>query len=137
MKKYTMHDLIELVNELNETGEESIMHEIIEAAAWVSAIENRAIEVKFSLSSKGLYAYISDGAKADKDKVELEGLRAENRILNERVERLAAQVERLTRRAADNAATEIRPQTPQERSKAAVYATGNKWAIERWNSTHR
>lgn len=27
-------------------------------------------------------------------------------------------------------------QTPQERQRAAVYATGNKWAIENWNLTH-
>lgn len=25
---------------------------------------------------------------------------------------------------------------PQARAKAAVYATGNKWAIENWNATH-
>lgn len=26
--------------------------------------------------------------------------------------------------------------TPFERQEAAVYATGNKWAIENWNATH-
>lgn len=26
--------------------------------------------------------------------------------------------------------------TPYERARAAVYATGNKWAIENWNLTH-
>ena len=26
--------------------------------------------------------------------------------------------------------------TPFERQRAAVYATGNKWAIENWNATH-
>ena len=25
---------------------------------------------------------------------------------------------------------------PYERARAAVYATGNKWAIENWNATH-
>lgn len=27
-------------------------------------------------------------------------------------------------------------QTPQERTRAAVYATGNRWAIENFNDTH-
>lgn len=27
-------------------------------------------------------------------------------------------------------------QTPYERTRAQVYATGNKWAIENWNATH-
>jgi len=27
-------------------------------------------------------------------------------------------------------------QTPQERTRARVYATGNKWAIENFNATH-
>ena len=27
-------------------------------------------------------------------------------------------------------------QTPQERTRAAVYATGNKWAIENFNAVH-
>lgn len=27
-------------------------------------------------------------------------------------------------------------QTPYERTRAAVYATGNKWAIENFNATH-
>lgn len=26
--------------------------------------------------------------------------------------------------------------SPYERTKAQVYATGNKWAIENWNATH-
>lgn len=26
--------------------------------------------------------------------------------------------------------------SPQERTRAAVYATGNKWAIENFNATH-
>lgn len=26
--------------------------------------------------------------------------------------------------------------SPFERQEAAVYATGNKWAIENWNATH-
>lgn len=26
--------------------------------------------------------------------------------------------------------------TPQERQRAAVYATGNRWAIENFNATH-
>lgn len=26
--------------------------------------------------------------------------------------------------------------SPYERAKAAVYATGNKWAIENWKATH-
>jgi len=26
--------------------------------------------------------------------------------------------------------------TPYERTRNSVYATGNKWAIENWNSTH-
>ena len=26
--------------------------------------------------------------------------------------------------------------TPYERARNAVYATGNKWAIENWNATH-
>lgn len=25
---------------------------------------------------------------------------------------------------------------PYERARAAVYATGNRWAIENWNATH-
>ncbi|MCR5791367.1 MAG: hypothetical protein K6G83_15900 [Lachnospiraceae bacterium] len=29
-----------------------------------------------------------------------------------------------------------RKATPQERTKAAVYATGNKWAIENYEATH-
>lgn len=29
-----------------------------------------------------------------------------------------------------------RRQTPYERTRAAVYATGNKWAIENFNATH-
>ena len=29
-----------------------------------------------------------------------------------------------------------RPLTPYERCRNAVYATGNKWAIENWNATH-
>ena len=29
-----------------------------------------------------------------------------------------------------------RRSTPQERTKAAVYATGNKWAIENYEATH-
>lgn len=29
-----------------------------------------------------------------------------------------------------------RPMTPYERTRAAVYATGNKWAIENFNATH-
>jgi aldehyde:ferredoxin oxidoreductase len=29
-----------------------------------------------------------------------------------------------------------RKQTPYERTRAAVYATGNKWAIENFNATH-
>ena len=31
--------------------------------------------------------------------------------------------------------SERRP-SPYERTKSMVYATGNKWAIENWNSTH-
>ncbi|GHU79001.1 hypothetical protein AGMMS49992_30520 [Clostridia bacterium] len=30
----------------------------------------------------------------------------------------------------------VRRPTPYERTKAAVYATGNKWAIENFNATH-
>lgn len=30
----------------------------------------------------------------------------------------------------------IRPMSPYERTKAAVYATGNKWAIENFHATH-
>lgn len=26
--------------------------------------------------------------------------------------------------------------SPYERTRAAVYATGNRWAIENWNATH-
>lgn len=26
--------------------------------------------------------------------------------------------------------------SPYERQRAAVYATGNRWAIENWNATH-
>jgi hypothetical protein len=29
-----------------------------------------------------------------------------------------------------------RPLNPYERTKAAVYATGNRWAIENFNATH-
>lgn len=29
-----------------------------------------------------------------------------------------------------------RPLSPYERCRNAVYATGNKWAIENWNATH-
>ena len=29
-----------------------------------------------------------------------------------------------------------RPLTPYERCRNAVYATGNRWAIENWNATH-
>ena len=29
-----------------------------------------------------------------------------------------------------------RPMTPYERTRAAVYATGNKWAIENFHATH-
>lgn len=29
-----------------------------------------------------------------------------------------------------------RPLTPYERTRAAVYATGNRWAIENFNATH-
>ncbi len=29
-----------------------------------------------------------------------------------------------------------RPMTPYERTRAAVYATGNKWAIENFEATH-
>lgn len=29
-----------------------------------------------------------------------------------------------------------RPMSPYERTKAQVYATGNKWAIENFNATH-
>ena len=29
-----------------------------------------------------------------------------------------------------------RPMTPYEKTRAAVYATGNKWAIENFNATH-
>ena len=29
-----------------------------------------------------------------------------------------------------------RKMSPYERTKAAVYATGNKWAIENFNATH-
>ena len=29
-----------------------------------------------------------------------------------------------------------RPLTPYERTRSAVYATGNKWAIENFNATH-
>lgn len=35
-----------------------------------------------------------------------------------------------------NTTNEVRRQTPYERTKAAVYATGNKWAIENFNATH-
>lgn len=31
---------------------------------------------------------------------------------------------------------QFRRQTPYERTRAAVYATGNKWAIENFNATH-
>ncbi len=31
---------------------------------------------------------------------------------------------------------EYRLSSPQERTKAAVYATGNKWAIENFEATH-
>lgn len=134
--KHTLYDLMELVNELNETGNEPLIYKILNAAAEVSEIENSTIEVKFDISSTDLHAEIFDGTKSEKDKLELEGLRAENRTLSERVERLAAQVERLTRRAADDVTAEVRPQTPQERRRAAVYATGNKWAIANWNATH-
>ena len=30
----------------------------------------------------------------------------------------------------------VRRQTPYERTKAQVYATGNKWAIENFHATH-
>lgn len=30
----------------------------------------------------------------------------------------------------------VRRQTPYERTRAAVYATGNKWAIENFEATH-
>lgn len=30
----------------------------------------------------------------------------------------------------------VRPLTPFERTRNAVYATGNKWAIENFNATH-
>ena len=30
----------------------------------------------------------------------------------------------------------VRPLTPYERCRSAVYATGNKWAIENFNATH-
>lgn len=29
-----------------------------------------------------------------------------------------------------------RPLSPYERNRNAVYATGNRWAIENWNATH-
>ena len=29
-----------------------------------------------------------------------------------------------------------RPLSPYERCRNAVYATGNRWAIENWNATH-
>lgn len=29
-----------------------------------------------------------------------------------------------------------RTMSPQEKTRAAVYATGNKWAIENYNATH-
>ena len=32
--------------------------------------------------------------------------------------------------------TYCRPMSPYERNRAAVYATGNKWAIENWEATH-
>jgi hypothetical protein len=31
---------------------------------------------------------------------------------------------------------EAQRRTPYERARAAVYATGNRWAIENWNATH-
>ena len=30
----------------------------------------------------------------------------------------------------------VRPMTPYERCRSAVYATGNRWAIENFNATH-
>ena len=30
----------------------------------------------------------------------------------------------------------VRPLTPYERCRSAVYATGNRWAIENFNATH-
>lgn len=33
-------------------------------------------------------------------------------------------------------ATHSRPLSPYERTRNAVYATGNKWAIENFNATH-
>lgn len=32
--------------------------------------------------------------------------------------------------------SEIMKPTPQERTRAQVYATGNKWAIENYEATH-
>lgn len=32
--------------------------------------------------------------------------------------------------------TRSRPMSPYERTRNAVYATGNKWAIENFNATH-
>ena len=33
-------------------------------------------------------------------------------------------------------ARDVYVQSPQERLRAAVYATGNRWAIENYNATH-
>ncbi len=37
---------------------------------------------------------------------------------------------------AEQGTKDVYIQSPQERQRAAVYATGNRWAIENWNATH-
>ena len=36
----------------------------------------------------------------------------------------------------ENTAKDVWISSPYERQRDAVYATGNRWAIENWNATH-
>ena len=76
----------------------------------------------------------STNAELRRDIRELERLSAERKAeLNARKARAAEEAERYP----DSRSIERRQRmSPYDRTKAAVYATGNKWAIENFEATH-
>ena len=59
---------------------------------------------------------------------------------SDNADRLIKQLESLKadepKKEVETKKTYTRPLTPYERTRNAVYATGNKWAIENFNATH-
>ena len=77
------------------------------------------------------YSQGAEGCSSWADAAEIEKALAEHRAK----EPQAAEAEEPKKSAFDKPSNGSR-MTPYERTRAAVYATGNRWAIENFNATH-